>query len=102
MKKYVIRALRERDEVGPLYWANEFGWVDRSSADTFDESEVTTLNLPMGGVWVPASCSNGHAPDWSTCRVAEVNPRSTILDFWCGTCGISGSVSVQADDINWE
>jgi hypothetical protein len=102
MKKYVIRATRQESEIGPLFWANDFGWVDRGSADVFDESEVATLSLPIGGIWMPANCESGHSPDWDTCRVADTQPGSTILDFWCSRCGISGSVSVHTNDINWE
>jgi|GEM_PF-5727487 len=102
MKKYVIRATRQESEIGPLFWANATGWVDRSSADVFDESEITTLSLPIGAVWVLATCESGHSPDWDTCRVADTQPGSTILDFWCSRCGTSGSVSVHTDDINWE
>jgi len=53
-------------------------------------------------VWVLATCESGHSPDWDTCRVADTQPGSTILDFWCSRCGTSGSVSVHTDDINWE
>lgn len=102
MKKYVIRATRQESEIGPLFWANDFGWVDRGSADVFDESEVATLSLPIGGIWMPANCESGHSPDWDTCRVADTQPGSTILDFWCSRCGISGSVRVHTNDINWE
>jgi hypothetical protein len=50
MVKYIIRATDERDDETdePLYWCNEWGWVGRESADTFDDQEGT---LPMGGVW---------------------------------------------------
>jgi hypothetical protein len=102
MKKYVILATRQKSEIGPLYWSNDFGWVDRSSADVFDENETVTLSLPIGGVWVLANCESGHAPDWDTCRVADTQPASTVLDFWCSRCGVTGSVSVYTDDINWE
>lgn len=101
-KQYVILATRQKSEIGPLYWSNEIGWVDRASADVFDENETVTLSLPIGGVWVLANCESGHSPDWDTCRVADTQPYSTILDFWCSRCGISGSVSVHTDDINWE
>lgn len=102
MKKYVILATRQNPKIGPLYWSNDFGWVDRSSADVFDENDFATLSLPIGGVWVLAKCESGHAPDWDTCRVADTQPASTVLDFWCSRCGVTGSVSVYTDDINWE
>jgi len=35
----------------PLYWSNELGWVDRESADTFDEHERMTRCLCSGAVW---------------------------------------------------
>jgi len=44
---YIIYSPRER-----LYWSNEWGWVDRRSADTFSAEEQKYLNLPIGGKWV--------------------------------------------------
>jgi hypothetical protein len=37
------------------FWSNLDGWVSFDNADIFDASEVTTLNLPCDGEWVPAS-----------------------------------------------
>jgi len=35
----------------PMYWSNEFGWVDLESATRFTEDETKRLNLPTGGEW---------------------------------------------------
>lgn len=46
---WVIRSETEKDDDGsPLYWSNSIGWVDRKSADKFDNKD---FNLPIGGKW---------------------------------------------------
>jgi hypothetical protein len=35
-----------------LFWNNEYGWVDFSTADIFFTYEVETLRLPIDGEWV--------------------------------------------------
>jgi hypothetical protein len=50
---YVIRSIDDQDRYE--YWSNDFGWVSLSIADQFTPEEQKTLNLPMGGEWVPYS-----------------------------------------------
>jgi hypothetical protein len=52
-----IRSTREtcQDSGKPLYWSNADGWVDRESADKFDEGDRMMLCLPMGAKWEGAS-----------------------------------------------
>ena len=38
-------------ESEPLYWSNEWGWVDKCMADLFTNEDKETLNLPIGGAW---------------------------------------------------
>lgn len=35
----------------PLYWNNQWGWVNISEADSFSEEEKTIFNLPINGFW---------------------------------------------------
>lgn len=57
---WMIRGIRERDDDGtPLYWSNEFGWVERGQADVFSRRERRVLNLPIGGEWV----STNYVPE---------------------------------------
>lgn len=49
---YIIRGLREyNDDGNSLYWSNDIGWVDRSSATEFTEAQMASLNLPIDGQW---------------------------------------------------
>lgn len=34
-----------------LFWSNEDGWVEYYSADSFNDDEKDTLNLPLEGEW---------------------------------------------------
>jgi len=36
-----------------LFWSNDLGWVDKSSALVFDSAQKERSNLPDGGVWHP-------------------------------------------------
>lgn len=42
-----------------LFWNNESGWGAAATADVFTDAEKESLNLPMGGEWVP--CASGMA-----------------------------------------
>jgi hypothetical protein len=43
-----------RDDDGErLYWSNQDGWVDSSSADLFSVEEMEVVRLPLDGSWVP-------------------------------------------------
>lgn len=35
-----------------LFWSNENGWTDYYSADSFNEEETKTFNLPDEGSWI--------------------------------------------------
>ena len=50
---WIIRSLFEiDDETGaPLFWSNDDGWVDRSSATAFSDPFG---NLPWASEWVAA------------------------------------------------
>jgi hypothetical protein len=41
------------DDGNPLWWSNEGGWSTLDQAIVFTPHEAATLNLPMGGQWVP-------------------------------------------------
>lgn len=65
MSEQLFAIVGPRDEPGELvYWSNEDGWVDSSSATLFDHAELLTVRLPQGGSWVPM--------DW---QPAEPKPR---------------------------
>jgi len=50
--QYCIRNSFEMDDDGiPLYWNNQWGWVNQSEADFFSEEEKNTFNLPMNSYW---------------------------------------------------
>lgn len=36
-----------------LFWSNEQGWVPLEIATHFTHTETKTLNLPLGGRWMP-------------------------------------------------
>lgn len=57
---YHIRSITEKDgETGnPLWWNNKEGWVDHGDAWGFSPEEFKTLNLPIGGEWIPQPCNN--------------------------------------------
>jgi len=44
---------RDFDTEFPLYWSNDLGWVLRPQSDKFTTEEKNTLNLPLGGRWLP-------------------------------------------------
>lgn len=48
MCQYVIYNLQDH-----TYWSNSFGWVGLEEASFYDETDRNTLNLPIGGRWVP-------------------------------------------------
>lgn len=50
-----------------------------------------------------ASSSCQHSIDWSSLRYADgtSTPCEGIADVWCKKCGKSGSVMIDAQDINW-
>ena len=52
IEEHVIRSDADDPLDGePLYWANDQGWVDRASADTYPDRAG---NLPDGGRWESA------------------------------------------------
>jgi hypothetical protein len=59
MVLYVIQLNPDRHVVGDdyLYWRNDQGWIELSSADVYTEDEKNKYNLPIDGEWVqlPAS-----------------------------------------------
>lgn len=49
---YVICSKSEFDEYNvPLYWNNEYGWVNISEADLFAQDEKDIFDLPISGYW---------------------------------------------------
>jgi len=57
MKKYVIFGYEETqlewDDCGePIFWNNNMGWGDLSSATVFTEEEWNEATLPINGTWV--------------------------------------------------
>ena len=42
----------ELDDTGPLFWSNQDGWVEASTADVFTDEEKAGLNLPLDGSWI--------------------------------------------------
>ena len=53
--KYVIVNMETTDPLDhvPVFWSNEFGWVDATDADTFSEDEYKQADPPLGGKWIP-------------------------------------------------
>ncbi len=52
MSQFYIRSFNENDDDGnPLFWNNEWGWVNQSEADIFSGYEMIEFDLPMGGIW---------------------------------------------------
>jgi hypothetical protein len=53
---YIIESISEQDSETnrPLYWNNQYGWVDRDNADIFTEEEIEKFTLPIDGTWVAA------------------------------------------------
>ena len=50
--EYYIRNSFEMDDDGiPLYWNNQWGWVNQSEADLFSEEEKNKFDLPINGYW---------------------------------------------------
>lgn len=50
---FAIVNTTERDDDGhELLWSNAEGWT-RENPDLFAPDEITRVNLPMGGAWVP-------------------------------------------------
>jgi len=48
----IISETERDDETGePLWWNNQIGWVDKSLADEFDDTDKREFNLPIGGRW---------------------------------------------------
>ena len=46
---WVIRSIGEAE---PLYWSNDWGWgCDRNEATVFQEDELDSNELPVGGRW---------------------------------------------------
>lgn len=49
---YVIRSKSEFDDDNiPLYWNNQYGWVNISEAEYFSQDEKDIFNLPINGYW---------------------------------------------------
>lgn len=49
---YVIRSKSELDDDNiPLYWNNQYGWVNISEAEYFSQDERDIFNLPINGYW---------------------------------------------------
>lgn len=49
---YVIRSKSEFDDDNiPLYWNNQYGWVNSSEADIFAQDEQEQYDLPINGYW---------------------------------------------------
>ena len=40
------------DKVGDSYWSKTNGWVPLYGATRFDEHEIQSSSLPVGGMWV--------------------------------------------------
>jgi hypothetical protein len=40
-----------------------------------------------------------HQIDWST--LAPADGADGIVDVWCSECGVSGSVRINPEDIQW-
>lgn len=50
--QYVIRSKSELDDDNiPLYWNNQYGWVNISEADFYAQDEKEQYDLPIGGYW---------------------------------------------------
>ena len=48
----IISETARDDATGePLWWNNQIGWVDKSLADEFDDTDKLEFNLPIGGRW---------------------------------------------------
>ena len=49
---FLITSFDERDDDGKqLFWSNEDGWVDKSSATRYTYDEMQRLHLPIDGYW---------------------------------------------------
>jgi hypothetical protein len=40
------------NRINNLFWSNDIGWVDKTSATEFTKEETEYLNLPLDGQWV--------------------------------------------------
>ena len=63
--EYLIRSLVEKDDDGrELYWSNDDGWVDKTSATVFTglEHEEFRFNIPKRAVWVPTKAPFSRSP----------------------------------------
>jgi hypothetical protein len=38
-----------------LFWSVTIGWVNLADATQFDAEHLLTMNLPVGGAWMPMS-----------------------------------------------
>ena len=70
----VIRGESDPTDGEPLFWANDQGWVDLTSADCSTEDEVKNemWTLPMGGEWMNMVTALSELIEWVEKRSNDV------------------------------
>lgn len=59
---------------------------------------MTFKNLELGDVdTAEEECE--HEPDWQSVRPVPELPG--VVDVWCSKCGLSGSITLNKEDILW-
>jgi len=66
---------------GPLYWSNQFGWVDDGSHDVFTDDERRAFRVCFGGQWQPADSIPTRNPDMTEQQTAYIVPVERMEVF---------------------
>lgn len=108
-KRWAIVSLLRDDEGELLYWSNDDGWADASSADTFSTAEMLELHLPIGGAWVVFDDGGGpsfsfHSDDWCTYQPYTRDPGEWQVRAVKHHHSVIRTVAAEVDDdgrSNW-
>jgi hypothetical protein len=63
----VIRGGSDPLDDQPLFWSNQDGWVDLSSAEAYTEAEVKSgkFDLPYCGEWINLRSAISELVEWT-------------------------------------